>query len=188
MPMIDFRCEACGATFEHFFHVSAAGEVVVYPCECGASAARYYEYRRPHSYTGLTETVVLHQDVDGHYLVPAHRDAPVPPGCTRVEFHSIQEIRRVEQQMNAHERSKFERTQEMEDRAFSEEAQHNRGELIRRMATMSNRGKDLARIAIERSNNQPGRRYRGEVHFEAFSMDSSNREAHRNDDHRLERK
>ena len=119
MPMIDFRCE-CGAQFEKFFHVTQAGSVDSHVCECGATAKRYYEYRRPHSYAGLSDPVVLHQDIDGHYLVPAHRDAPVPEGCTRVEFRDIQAIRRAESQMNAHELSKWERTQEMEDRTFGE--------------------------------------------------------------------
>jgi len=188
MPMCDFRCDACGETFERFFHPSEAGAIDKRRCECGAIATRYFEYKRPHSYAGLQDAVVLHQDVDGHYLVPAHKDAPVPPGCTKVEFRSVQEIRRVEQQMNAHERGKWERQQEREQAAFAEEHGVNRGELIRRMGTMSNKGRDLARLAIEQGNNRPARRYRGEVHFEAFSMDASNREAGRDDNHRLGRK
>jgi putative FmdB family regulatory protein len=179
MPILDFRCPEHG-DFEVFRHPSAIKDTE--PCEeCGAESKRVYSFRRPHSYSGMTETLVLHQDADGHYLVPAHRDAPVPEGCTKVEFRSVQEVRRVERQMTEYERAKFSASIEREEMAFEAEAAENRGELLRRMPSMSNRGRDLARLAIERSNNRQRRQFRGEIHFEAFSMNSSNREPWRDE-------
>jgi hypothetical protein len=176
-PILDFN--HCGAQFEHFFHVTSAGSINDYPCECGATAVRYYEYRRPHSYSGLTEAAVVYKSLeDGHYYIPAATDAPMPQGFERVELRSAQEIRRVEKEMTKAEYQKWQNSVERQQLMYEESRRDLRAELTERMKGMSNLGRDFARLAISKGNAMERPRFKGEVHFEAFSMNSSNRGSH----------
>lgn len=180
MPMADFRCPA-GHEFEAFLHSSETDTSVLGCRECGAPATRFYSYRKPHSYSGMQTGIVLHKKPDGTYSVPAHRDAPLPEGCERVELRTAAEVRSVEREMASEEYAKWERKQDIEQSFYSERDKTLRSELRRRMQSMSAAGRDFAEYAMRQNDQRERPRFRSNVFFEAFSQDSSNRDAHRDE-------
>jgi hypothetical protein len=76
------------------------------------------------------------------------------------------------------EYQKWQNSVESQQILYEESRRELRGELQERMKSMSNLGRDFARLAIQRGNQMERPRFKGEVHFEAFSMDSGNRGGH----------
>jgi hypothetical protein len=200
MPMIDFQCLACGSKFEHFYHVSEAGEIEAADCEtegCIGIAPRIYEYKRPHSYTGLIDPIVVHMAPDGHYSIPGHKDERVPDGFTRVEIRDAAHARRVEAAMNDSARREWERTNEGKQRLQEMNQQHFRRELRTAMeqgryvedpdgsrrfvGPMRPVLRDFARFAMQRNDQKPADRFRGETYFEALAFNAGNRAEHRDE-------
>jgi hypothetical protein len=57
-----------------------------------------------------SETAVVHRKPDGSYRFPMRNDAPVPPGCERVEIRSDRDMARVEREAGVlSERRHFDR-------------------------------------------------------------------------------
>ena len=194
MPIRDFRCEA-GHEYEAFRHQRNDHETE--PCEeCGAVATRIY--KAAHSYGGLTQPLVVWQKPDGTYSVPAQADARMPAEYTRVELRNIMDVRRVERAINQEEYRNWEMVQSGKQRQREEIERSQRSELrrfmqhggslvnddgtMRTVGPMSERGRDFARYAMQRNNERERPKYKGVFHFEAFSMDASNREDGRNRD------
>lgn len=180
MPMADFRCPA-GHEFEAFLHSSESATDEMTCRECGETAERFYTYRRPHSYTGLSEIIVLHKKPDGTYSVPAHRDAPVPSGYERVELRNAADVRAAEKSMEREEYAKWEAKAEREGRFFSERERMMRSELRDKMRHMSQAGRDFALHAMRQNDNRERAKFQSNVYFDAFANDSSNRDAHRDE-------
>lgn len=186
MPMIDFACPN-GHDYEVFRHPSEVKDQE--PCEeCQETATRQYRFTRPHSYTGLTQPLVVWKRPDGTYSVPGQPDARMPAEYERVELRSATEVRRVEGAINREEREKWEAANRGRERLRGEVSSANRAELRDRMARMSPLMRDFARFAMDKNNQQPGRKYRGEFHFEALSMNASNRDPGRRSDGTMVRK
>ena len=179
MAMFDFRCVECSAEFERFLHPSEYTEITT--CDCGGTAQMFYSFQRPHSYTGMSEATVCYRNSDGSIGVLAHKDARIPVGSERIELRSAADVRRVEREMTAQEYRKFCDKQEREEQSFGAYAAAQRAELRERMKHMSERGKAFAQTAIRENDNKPRQKFQTNVFFEAFSMDASNREAHRSE-------
>jgi hypothetical protein len=186
MPVIDFTCEN-GHDYECFRHPSAVREQE--PCEeCGATATRVYRMTRTHGYTGLTQPLVVWKRPDGTFAVPGQPDARMPAEYERVELRSATEARRVEGAINREEREKWEAANRGRERLREEVSSANRAELRDKMAHMRAQNRDFARFSIDKNNNAPKRKYRGEFHFEALSMNASNRDPGRRSDGTMLRK
>jgi hypothetical protein len=186
MPMIDLLCSN-GHEVEVFRHSSEVQDQE--PCqECGATATRVYRMTRTHGYTGLTQPLVVFKRPDGTYAVPAQPDARMPAEYERVELRNATEVRRVEGAINREEREKWEAANRGRERLKGEVSSANRAELRDRMAHMQPQNRDFARFAMDRNNQAPSRKYRGQFHFEALSMDASNRDPGRRSDGTMVRK
>ena len=178
--MIDLLCSK-GHEVEVFRHSSEVQDQE--PCqECGATAIRVYRMTRTHGYTGLTQPLVVFKRPDGTYAVPAQPDARMPTEYERVELRNATEVRRVEGAINREEREKWEAANRGRERLKGEVSSANRAELRDRMAHMSAVGRDFARFSMDKNNSAPNRKYRGQFHFEALSMNASNRDPGRRSD------
>lgn len=197
--MYDFRCEECGESFEHWFNSSEKVDSI--PCEtdgCGGTAKLYWEFRKLHSYSGLTQPLVVWKRPDGTYAIPAQSDAVKPPEYERVELRDAHSVRRVEREIGREHYEKWERAQigkQMQDEIVTS---HNRRELRsvmqqggyivgkdgerRFVPPMSAAQRDFARFAMQQNDNKPREKYQGAFFFDALSRDASNREDGRNRD------
>lgn len=122
-----------------------------------------------------TEPTVVHRNAAGEIRFPGRADAPVSPGFEKVELRNQRERDRFERERNAHENAKEAIYRENRERVYSEVERQNRSDLRARMATMSNLGRDFARLAMERSNHKPRPRFDAGFHLEANHLDASNR-------------
>jgi len=180
MPMCDYRCES-GHQYEAFRHPSQVQDVE--PCaECGAEAVRIFVCKRPHSYDGLQQPLVVWRRPDGTYAVPAQPDARKPVEYERVELRNVFEIRGVERAIDREEREKFERAQIGKEMLAEGTTATNRSELRSRMQHMRPHMRDFSRFAMDQNNAKPRAKYRGNFYFEALSQNASNRDDGRNRD------
>ena len=180
MPMCDYRCEA-GHQYEAFRHPSQVQDVE--PCaECGAEAKRIFVAKRPHSYNGLQQPLVVWRRPDGTYAVPAQPDARKPVEYERVELRNAFEIRNVERSIDREEREKFERAQIGKEMLAEGTTATNRSELRQKMQHFHPHMRDFARLAMDQNNAKPRAKYRGAFYFEALSQNASNRDDGRNRD------
>jgi len=180
MPMVDLKCPA-GHQYEAFRHPSQVQDVE--PCaECGAEAVRIFVCKRPHSYDGLQQPLVVWRRPDGTYAVPAQPDARKPVEYERVELRNVFEIRGVERAIDREEREKFERAQIGKEMLAEGTTATNRSELRSRMQHMRPHMRDFARLAMDQNNAKPRAKYRGNFYFEALSQNASNRDDGRNRD------
>jgi len=180
MPMVDLKCPA-GHQYEAFRHPSQVQDVE--PCaECGAEAVRIFVCKRPHSYDGLQQPLVVWRRPDGTYAVPAQPDARKPVEYERVELRNVFEIRGVERAIDREEREKFERAQIGKEMLAEGTTATNRSELRSRMQHMRPHMRDFSRFAMDQNNAKPRAKYRGNFYFEALSQNASNRDDGRNRD------
>lgn len=185
MPMIDFLCDSCGLHFDHYFKGS---DVIPEesPCDCGASAKRTaaaaYTMRRPVNLNAQSfDPVVIHRDAEGNISFPGNSNAPIPPGFEKVELRTVREVRALEREMNTRERARAEEHIMREESAFRAGREERRSELASAMVRMSPYGRDFARHVMKAMDERRHqRRHIPDPGFfvEAFSQDSSNREAH----------
>jgi hypothetical protein len=178
--MVDLKCPA-GHQYEAFRHPSQVQDVE--PCaECGAEAVRIFVCKRPHSYDGLQQPLVVWRRPDGTYAVPAQPDARKPVEYERVELRNVFEIRGVERAIDREEREKFERAQIGKEMLAEGTTATNRSELRSRMQHMRPHMRDFSRFAMDQNNAKPRAKYRGNFYFEALSQNASNRDDGRNRD------
>jgi hypothetical protein len=125
--------------------------------------------------------VVVHKSADGSIRFPAHADAPVPKGFQKVELTNIGQVRKFEKEVNVKENAL------LREGRYKERADIQAGKKIMREAFkervkgFSPRGKRFAENAMAYSDQRKSKRdVMGDTnfHIEAFSFDSSNREAY----------
>lgn len=187
MPMIDTKCGKCGTESEIFRHTS---EIDSLPnCEqCNEPTFRVYNYQRPHSYSGLSESVVVYRNPDGSIGVLANRNGRIPDGSERVDLRTASDVRRIEREMTQQEYLKFVTKQEREEKTFGEYRRAQRSELRDKMKQFSEKGRSFARLAMKMNDQAPSQKFQSAVVFDAFSNNAGNRDSYRGDDHRLGRK
>lgn len=210
MPRYDFECDApaCGQIFEGF--VALADYPRNEPCvKCGHTT---HKIQLPPSVTTHVDPVVVYRAPDGTFRFPGAIDGASTGkyesmGYQRVEAKGWAEVRKLEGQLNKHERSHLAR-QEERRLAHAEHVESQRRSEIRRQldqgfrvpetklvegrngemvvertgrfitTKLSERGREQMRAAMRHSDDKGHRRI-GEpgMHIEAYSTDRSNREA-----------
>lgn len=191
MPLYDFQCGTCDRVFEAIVPSSQipAGP----PCAtCQGETMRVW--LPPRTQWSVPDAVVVYQAPDGSFRYPGENGGSATAkydrmGYKRIEARGVAEVRALERRLNAAENSHQRRL--AEDRQAREEHGESmrRSELFRQMASMSRLGRDVARAAINRHNNQ---RHRGwhpgaGLHIDAYSNDRSNRDDSRGGDGRRRR-
>ncbi len=201
MPLYDFRCknESCGLAFEHYLPLDRYKECP--PCEkCAGETERLYLPTGSHL---SSNPVIVFKAPDGTYRYPgdpngisAHDYAK--KGFERIELRNWADVRGFEKHINKREAAqlqrKFEQQQQYREErqsAMRKELNHvmNHGQTIRdpdgrvrTMAPMSERGRAVARAAMEQNNRREHKRPSDVgFHVEAYSYDRSNREASRDE-------
>lgn len=156
-----------------------------YKCnDCGhlRGIGRWYQCPHPvvsRKFATGFDPVVVFKNKDGSYAFPGHTSDPIPPGCQRVELKTLAEVRKFERQINQLERQRHHDhmlREQIHDEMYRKPA---RQQLISDMKHMSNFGKALARLVIERSDNRnfsrDAARFEPGFHLLAFSNEASNR-------------
>lgn len=178
--MVDFICAKCGASFEHFFHRSEMPDEI--PCEvegCEGRAPRTLVLKRRRSNAQPFSPVLLFRKPDGSYSFPGVNDAPTPEGCQRVELRTVDEVRKLEREVNRIEYARHEEAHGREEAFYAELQSRNRSELRAAMQHMSPAGRDFALEAMRRNDERSRPRFEPGFNIEIFSQDSSNREDYR---------
>lgn len=180
MPLWDYKCDSCNKTVEKFFN-----RFIESPnCEdCGTpmiyEPSYYYS-----SNAQRFDPVVIHRDSEGNIRFPGSVNSPVPEGFQRIELSTLSEVRRFEREINSSERGKIEKADYNRQRNMDLVVAANREDVRGVVEKFSPRGRkfyDLMREAADaRRAEIRSRGTKGpEFHLEAFSFDSSNRDAYR---------
>jgi hypothetical protein len=170
----DFLCSQCGKVFESMVCWNQDSA----PCKCGSLAGRVFLSRRAYRAQAF-DPVLVYRDAAGHYRFPGRNSGQTPKGYEPVYLKTTSDVRRFEKQMNQTERERYFTHKERTERAFSEPLRVGREELRERMKHMSPRGRDMAEAAMRANDNADSvdTRFDPAFHLNAFSFDSSNREA-----------
>lgn len=214
MPRYDFECDAadCQQIFEGF--VALVDYPNTEPCiKCGGTT---HKVLLPPRVSSQVDAVVVYRAPDGTFRFPGDIGGSSSGkydrlGYQRVEARGWAEVRKLESQLNTHERSQLAR-QEERRLAHAEYTESQRRSEIRRQldqgfrvpetklvegrngemvvertgrfitTKLSERGREQMRRAIDQSDRKGHRRI-GEpgMHIEAYSNDRSNREASRDE-------
>lgn len=188
MPRIDVKCDN-----DHIYEVDR--RIADYPStpscpECGADTVQIH---LPRATQWTLDPVIVYRAADGSFTFPSdvngsadHRYAA--QGLERIELRSAADVRRFESVMNKREYSRAARRVEIMHAQQEARQAVSRSELRRQMESMSERGRGLARAAIEMNNNKPKLRpSESGFHVEAFSYDRSNRPESRDSEGRRRR-
>ncbi len=184
MPLYDFHCSTCNSTVERFLVASKLTDSLIC-ASCGGTSiytpSFWYSSAVP---AQRFRPVVIHRDSQGNIRHPAHENAPVPEGFERVELRNIHEVRKFENEVNLREAVSAQEQRHIRSQAVDAQVKLNREVLAKAIGNMSARGKrfydamkQVGELKREQLRSQapidPG------FHLEAFSQDSSNREAYR---------
>lgn len=190
MPMYDFECPK-GHKTEHFLSKYADTDPCDFVDEDGVVCQEVADHRPTFWYTSALGRkaqgfvpVVVHVDGEGNVRLPAHVDAPMPPGFRKVELSDINQIRKFENKMNAVERGKMEDHQRNQTRSLNAQFAENRGamaEIVKRFSPRGQKFYEAMRAVSEKK--QAAFAARGikdpNFHIEAFSQDATNRQDYR---------
>lgn len=184
MPMYDFECEKCGTASEHYLSPSHADDVL--PCsetDCGGSCKRIpsFWYSSPMNAQHFAP-VVIHRDANGEIRIPAHANAPVPAGYRREELTTIHDVRRVEREINAKDAVKSANFQAIRQEVLGGQLKANREavrDIYHKLSPQGREFYDAMRKQSEARQSRGVRKANPAAYFEAFSLDASNREPHR---------
>jgi hypothetical protein len=197
MPMYSFLCEKCQGFDEHFFHASELPNSL--PCNlptgedggrCDGVAKQTFEpsiaLRRPSSWAQRFDPVVIHKDAAGNIRFPGSSDSPVPAGFEKVTLTDFHQVRKLEREMNARERSRAHELNDAKNSHFRDVMKQSReavSHIVERMSPRGRRFYHAMREASDRRMQTREGRSTPESNFflEAFSMDSSNRDAYRDE-------
>lgn len=130
-----------------------------------------------HGNAARIPAVVFFKNRQGQIYLPGRNDARLPPGYERHETTQPSEVRGLIKQMDTESRIQREQATFREEVTLGEERRQRRSDLFQRMGTMSNRGKDFARYAIERNNAKAKPEYRPGNHMIALEYNDSNHDA-----------
>lgn len=168
-------CKHCGEKLlrSEFFLVRTNATVEVKCCKCKGIADTWTE--APQERAQATAPTVIHRNAQGEIRFPGRADAPLPAGFEKVELRTLKERDRFEREQNSRENRKQAEYRENRERMYSQVERQNRSDLRSRMASMSNLGRDFARLAMERSNNKPRPRFDAGFFIESSHLNASNR-------------
>jgi putative FmdB family regulatory protein len=181
MPLYDFLC-AQGHRFEAYAQISEE----TLPCRtCQQPAERQFSFGRGRPAQTFIP-VVVHRDAEGNISYPGRSDEPAPPGYERVELRTIEDVRQFEKTVNEKDYREWSEKQEKLLEA-QEQAEHDRrSELFSQVKTEF--GRNLLRLAIERSNSRPRKKFFPGFHVKIFSDDASRRRPWADEDTHWEQK
>ena len=189
----DFQCGTCDRLFDAL--VDAATLPAGPPCPtCGSATERRV---LPPAVRWTPNAVVVYRAPDGSFRFPGETGGASCAkydrfGYERIEARGFAEVRRLEQRMNAHERSHMARLDERRQ-ALREHGERLRSSELRRVMEqhMTEDGRKFARRVVELRDQiadvrkrrgldreRPTPRLGGEpgLHVECYSNDRSNRE------------
>lgn len=175
MVFHDYRCEQCGKVFER--RVSWDSDTTL--CDCGSEAQRVFLSHREYRAQSF-DPVLVYRDAGGHYSFPGRNHGPVPKGKEPIYLTTLPAIRKFENQMSNKERERYFAHKERQENRFAPWIANARSELRQKMQHMSAKGRAFAEAAMQENDRHSDvdTRFDPGCHFEAFSQDSSNRDAH----------
>lgn len=150
--------------------------------ECGAPTTQVHVPPPPRH---APDPVVVFRAPDGGFRFPGDPNGAsaaryAREGFERIELRSAQDVRRFETVMNRHELSRAQRRVEHQQQFREQREKHLRGELRQKMQSMSERGRELARVVMRQNDHKPRERARdANFHVEVYSQDRSNRDESR---------
>jgi hypothetical protein len=128
------------------------------------------------------DPVVIHKDAQGNVRFPGSANAPCPPGFQRVELTNVSQIRKLEREVNAKELSRAEGNRQAQKAQSEGERMARREKFKEIVRNFSPKGKrfaeDMMKVRDQRQGRLDKRITDMGFHVEAFSQNSSNREAH----------
>jgi len=153
------------------------------PCvTCGQPTVQIH---LPPALRAMPDPVVVFRGPDGTFRFPgdAHGASAARyarEGFERIELRGHADVRRFEKVMNAHEYSRAARRVEHQQQFREQREKHLRGELRQQMQSMSERGRDFARLVMRQNDHKPRERAQdANFHAEVYSYDRSNRDESR---------
>ena len=180
MPRIDVKCES-GHVNEVMRPLAMWPKTPDCP-ECGAKTEQVH---LPQQTRWTCDPVVVFRAHDGSFRFPGDANGTsaakyAKDGFERIELRGAADVRRFETLMNKREYSRAARRVEAMQAHREMRESASRSELRNAMASMSERGRAVARAAMRMNDNKPRERAR-EVgfHVEAFSYDRGNRDESR---------
>lgn len=188
MALIDVRCSSDHIS-EVYRAISDWPNTPVCP-ECGGATEQIH---LPKSVTWNPDPVIVFQAKDGSFRFPGDNNGRSAKtyerqGLTRIEIKGAAEMRRFEGVMNKHEYSRAQRRVEHQQQQREARFTQTRGELRRRMQSMSEFGRDLARTVMRRNDDKPRERVPDSgFHSEVYNLNRSNRDESRGSDGRRRR-
>lgn len=120
------------------------------------------------------DTVAYFKNARGEIYLPGRADERTPPGYERYETNQPADVRKLMKQMDTESRMQHELRQAQEEATTGEWRRQLRSDLRQKMQSMSPRGRDFAKLAIERSNNRAKPRYSPGNHMVALEYNDSN--------------
>lgn len=180
MPLIHVACEA-GHIEEVNRPIADWPRTPVCPT-CGLATVQRH---LPPQVASSIDPVIIFQAADGTFRFPgdpsgisAHQYAR--EGMSRIELRSAADVRRFESHMNKRELAISHRRVEKMQEMREDRERRMRSELRNSMQHMSEKGRDLARAAMRKADNEPRPQARDAgFHVQALSYDRSNREESR---------
>jgi hypothetical protein len=180
MPLYDFVCED-GHVTEHFLPTFKE-RVHCSEQECHKDAL----YLPSFYYTSQTAQrfapVVVHKDAEGNIRFPGRADAPLPPGFHKVELTDFHQVRKFEREVNQRDKERAEKFHNAKAQLLDGQLKENRRVMEGLVKQFTPRGKkfyDKMREVSEAKQRNGGRPIDPGFYIEAFTQDSSNREAYR---------
>lgn len=150
--------------------------------DCGAPTTQIH---LPSAIRQAPDPVVVFRGPDGTFRFPGDANGAsaaryARDGFERIELRGHADVRRFEKVMNAHEYSRAARRVEHQQQFREQREKHLRGELRQKMQSMSERGRELARVVMRENDRKPRERVQdANFHVEVYSLDRSNRDESR---------
>lgn len=124
---------------------------------------------------GFDPVVVHFNPKTGKYRCPGSTDAKMPPGFVKQELRTVAEVRKWQKAEERNQQKVIDERVGRDNMRRDMIEQRNRPELRQAMQHMSEFGRDLARIAMNKSNATRTKTYAPGVFIDAFENNRSNR-------------
>lgn len=146
---------------------------------CGRSGPSGHGWIDARDAQRFDPVVVHYNPATQSYRFPGAMDAVAPAGFERREIRTMGEVRRFQKHWNETERKRVD-AKVCKDQAYLAYSESiNRPVLRQAMQHFSPQMRDFANYVIQRNNDNRPKTFDPGCHLEAFEMDRSNREAHR---------
>jgi hypothetical protein len=103
--------------------------------------------------------VIFKDKKTGKFIFPGRTDKPTPEGCERIELRNAPEVRKFEREFNENSLREREIRDIRDELTWGSPRAIMRQELVTKMQSFSNFGRDFARFAIEQNNRQKKAKY-----------------------------